>query len=114
MTVVMKGLRNTANEAEVDLVAYPILTEEVGYPPSPMATKGAQQLAFQHIQCRFVDENNKPFVGRRVAVLLPNGDEIEIETDEQGYFEAPQGSRVYARQDQWGLAAEPIVVSEGL
>ncbi|MGB6675855.1 MAG: hypothetical protein WBE44_04145, partial [Terriglobales bacterium] len=64
MAVAMKGLRKTTKEAEVDLVTYSILTEEVGYPPSPMATKGAQELAVQHIQCRFVDENNKPFVGR--------------------------------------------------
>jgi hypothetical protein len=48
----MRGLRKTTNEAEVDLVAYPILTEEDGYPPSPAATKGAQQLAVEHVQCR--------------------------------------------------------------
>jgi hypothetical protein len=30
-------LRNPVQEAEVDLSAYPVLTEEVGYPPSPLS-----------------------------------------------------------------------------
>jgi hypothetical protein len=34
---VLKGLRKAAKESMVDLSAYPILTEEIGYPPSPLS-----------------------------------------------------------------------------
>jgi hypothetical protein len=63
------------------------------------------------VQARFVDQANVPFVHRPVWVLLPNGDEIQLETDDQGYFEAPVGSQVYAREDAWGAPTDPVVVS---
>jgi hypothetical protein len=47
-----------------------------------------------------------------VAVLLPNGDEIEVLTDQQGRFQAPVGSTVYAREDEWGLATERVYLTE--
>jgi hypothetical protein len=43
MPVVLKGLRTAAKQAKdpfTDLAAYPILTEEVGYPPSPVGVPG--------------------------------------------------------------------------
>jgi len=61
-----------------------------------------------------LDEENKPFAGRRVAVLLPNGHEIEVVTDQPGWFEAPAGSSVYAEEDEWGLTTEVIVLSKRL
>ncbi len=63
------------------------------------------------VQARFVDQTNTPFVRRPIWVLLPNGDEIQLETDDQGYFEAPVGSQVYAREDAWGAPTEPVMVS---
>jgi len=63
------------------------------------------------VQARFVDQSNSPFVHRPIWVLLPNGDEIQVETDDQGYFEAPAGSQVYAREDAWGAPTEPVLVS---
>src|SRR5215472_15022629 len=39
--ILLKGIRTAAKTAKnplADLAAYPILTEEVGYPPSPVAT----------------------------------------------------------------------------
>ena len=60
---------------------------------------------------QFVDHANKPFVRRPITVLLPNGEEVERHTDDQGYFEAPQGSRVYAREDDWGSATEPVYLT---
>src|SRR5438445_2896622 len=41
--IILKGVRAAAKVAKnpiADLAAYPILTEEVGYPPSPLATPG--------------------------------------------------------------------------
>lgn len=63
------------------------------------------------VQARFVDQSNTPFVHRPLWVLLPNGDEIQIETDDQGYFEAPAGSQVYAREDGLGLATDLMMMS---
>jgi hypothetical protein len=34
------SLKKSAEEAEVDLAAYPVLTEEIGYPPSPVSRPG--------------------------------------------------------------------------
>lgn len=64
------------------------------------------------IRSQFVDHANVPFARRTVTVLLPNGDEIRVLTDEQGFFEAPRGSRVYAREDDFGLATEPVYLTE--
>ena len=39
--ILLKGIRTAAKTAKnplADLAAYPILTEEVGYPPSPLAS----------------------------------------------------------------------------
>ena len=72
----------------------------------------AQSPAGQRVRGRFVDDVNSPFVRRPLAVLLPNGDEVQVVTDDEGYFEAPHGSRVYAREDKWGLATEPIYLTE--
>jgi hypothetical protein len=55
-----------------------------------------------------LDHKNQPFVGRPVFVLLPNGDEVQVVTDQQGRFQAPVGSTVYAREDEWGLATEKV------
>jgi hypothetical protein len=72
----------------------------------------AQVAIGRRIRGRFVDDVNSPFARRPLAVLLPNGDEVEVMTDDDGYFEAPHGSRVYAREDKWGLATEPIYLTE--
>jgi hypothetical protein len=112
MAVVMRGVRKT--ETDIDLVAYPILTEEVGYRSGSGATKATQVSAVQNIRCRFVDEKNKPFAGRRVAVQLPNGNEIEVVTDQDGWFEAEEGSIASASDDDSGYAIEAIVLRERL
>ena len=64
----------------------------------------------QPVQATFVDQSNKPFVRRPVWVLLPNGDEIQVTTDDNGNFVAPAGSQVYAREDEWGMATEPLLI----
>jgi len=63
------------------------------------------------VQAQFVDLANKPFAHRQVSVLLPSGDEIQVLTDEEGRFEAPVGSQVFAREDDLGSATEPVIVT---
>src|ERR1700733_5899837 len=44
--ILLKGMRTAAKAAKnplTDLAAYPILTEEVGYPPSPLATPSSNR-----------------------------------------------------------------------
>jgi hypothetical protein len=50
------------------------------------------------IRGQIIDEKKKPFANRPVSVLLPNGDEIEVTTDSQGFFEvtAPPRARFAA------------------
>jgi len=60
---------------------------------------------------QFVDDNNVPFPHRTLTAVLPSGDTVRIVTDNQGRFEAPVGSVVYAEDDLFGLATEPILVS---
>lgn len=64
------------------------------------------------VRGQFVDHGNTPFVRRRLNVLLPNGDEVQVLTDDEGFFEAPKGSQVYAREDDWGAATEPVYLTE--
>lgn len=64
------------------------------------------------VRGQFVDHSNMPFAKRPISVLLPNGDEVQVLTDEQGFFEAPKGSQVYAREDDWGAATEPVYLTE--
>jgi len=66
----------------------------------------------QMVRGKFVDTAQTPFARRPLVVLLPNGDEVETFTDDAGEFEAPPGSKVFAREDDWGLATVPIVVSK--
>ena len=84
--------------------APPVTTVAVSDQPVTASGRNAEGLLLDH--------TNKPFVGRRVAVLLPNGDEIEVLTDQQGRFQAPVGSTVYAREDEWGLATERVYLTE--
>lgn len=60
---------------------------------------------------QFVDDNNVPFAYRALTAVLQSGDTVRIVTDNQGRFEAPIGSVVYAEDDLFGLATEPILVS---
>jgi hypothetical protein len=62
------------------------------------------------VKGQFVDQAGKPFIRRPISVLLPDGDEIQVTTDDNGFFEAPQGSQVYAREDEFGMATEPLIV----
>ncbi len=64
------------------------------------------------VRGQFLDHENTPFVRRPISVLLPNGKEHRVLTDEQGFFEAPEGSRVYAQEDEWGAATEPVYLTE--
>jgi len=84
--------------------APPVTTVAVSDQPVTASGRNAEGLLLDH--------TNKPFVGRRVAVLLPNGDETEVLTDQQGRFQAPSGSTVYAREDEWGLATERVYLTE--
>jgi hypothetical protein len=59
----------------------------------------------------FVDESNVPFVNRPVTVLLPDGREIKTMTDDEGFFEAPEGSQVFAGQHDSGPATETVIVA---
>lgn len=94
------------------------------FPPAINLSKGAPPVSTvavadqpvtasgRTVRGRFVDNANSPFLHRTISVLLPNGDEIQVTTDDQGYFDAPVGSQVYAREDEWGLATEPLYLSE--
>jgi len=84
--------------------APPVSTVAVAY--QPVTASG------RTVRGRFVDNANAPFAHRTISVLLPNGDELQVTTDGEGYFDAPQGSQVYAREDEWGLATEPLYLSE--
>jgi hypothetical protein len=59
----------------------------------------------------FVDESNVPFVNRPVTVLLPDGREIKTMTDDEGFFDAPEGSQVFAGQHDSGPATETVLVA---
>jgi hypothetical protein len=77
-----------------------------------MTVTVSDQNAGISVRGQFLDHANTPFVRRPISVLLPNGDEVQVLTDEQGFFEAPKGSRVYAREDNWGSATEPVYLTE--
>lgn len=59
----------------------------------------------------FVDESNVPFVNRPITMLLPNGREVQTMTDDEGFFDAPEGSQVFAAQHDSGPATEMIIVA---
>ncbi|HTB96998.1 MAG TPA: hypothetical protein VK716_08300 [Terracidiphilus sp.] len=69
----------------------------------------AQMAPLQNHQ--FLDDNDMPFRFRRLSVMLPSGDTKQVITDEFGRFEAPAGSTVYAEDDDFGLATEPLLVT---
>jgi hypothetical protein len=73
-----------------------------------------QPVTGRSVRGRFVDDADSPFVRRPLTVLLPNGDEVQVLTDDEGYFEAPHGSRVYAREDEWGSATGPVYLIESI
>ena len=60
---------------------------------------------------QFLDDDDVPFSFRRLTALLPSGDSMQLMTDERGRFEAPAGAKVYADDDAFGLATEPLMVS---
>jgi hypothetical protein len=60
---------------------------------------------------QFLDDSDEPFANRRLTVLLSNGQQMEVVTDEDGYFDAPHGSRVCAKQDEFGPATEPLLLT---
>jgi hypothetical protein len=60
---------------------------------------------------QFVDDDGVPFSFRKLTALLPSGNSVQLMTDNHGRFEAPAGSVVYAEDDAFGLATEPIMVS---
>jgi hypothetical protein len=70
----------------------------------------AQMPAVRSVRGRFVDDDDEPFSHRKLTVQLPSGEEAEVFTDKNGYFEAPHGSRVYAKHDDVGLATEPLLL----
>ena len=39
------------------------------------------------IRGQIIDEKKKPFANRPIYALLPNGDDVQITTDDQGFFE---------------------------
>lgn len=91
------------SHVELDKNASPVVLVTV--------SESIQRLGSQLVQGRFVDDANLPFVHRPLAVLLPNGDEIEVVTDHEGGFVAPHGSKVFAREDEWGLATTPVLLT---
>jgi hypothetical protein len=86
------------------------LTKDAPTVTTVTVTEQAVLASGRTVQARFVDQSNSPFVHRPIWVLLPNGDEIQIETDGQGYFEAPVGSQVYAREDAFGPATDALLM----
>jgi hypothetical protein len=84
--------------------AQPVMTITVS--DQPGLTAGV------NVRGQFVDDKNMPFVRRPISVLLPNGEEVQVLTDEQGFFEAPKGSSVRAREDNWGAATESVYLTE--
>lgn len=98
------GITLTPSIIDLRKGAQPVMTVTVS--DQSGATAGSS------VRGQFVDHGNMPFVRRPISVLLPNGDEVQVLTDEQGFFEAPKGSHVYAREDDWGAATEPVYLTE--
>ena len=74
-------------------------------------TVADQPLMLTSTSHQFVDDDDVPFKFRRLTALLPSGDSLQLMTDEDGRFEAPAGAVVYADDDAFGLATEPMMVS---
>src|SRR5580692_8597083 len=74
-------------------------------------TVADQPLMLTSTSHQFVDDDDVPFKFRRLTALLPSGDSLQLMTDEDGRFEAPAGAVVYADDDAFGLATEPVMVS---
>jgi len=108
----MTGVRTLIALGKVFNPAYLDLRE--GAPPVSLVQvsdlTGAD--ATSSVRGRFVDQDNLPFVRRPITVLLPNGNEVPGITDDAGYFEVPHGSQVSAREDEWGLSTEPVLVKQ--
>jgi len=49
----------------------------------------------QIVRTKIQDEDGLPFKRRTVVCILPDGREDTLTTDDQGYFEAQKGSKVY-------------------
>ena len=63
---------------------------------------------------RFVDEHGEPFANRKLRLVSRNGYEESVVTDDVGFFEADEGSRAWADDDEWGHALEgTLLITEG-
>jgi hypothetical protein len=57
------------------------------------------------VRCKLVTEDGEtPFVHRKIYCKLPNGQETELTSDHEGYFEAAENSEVYCKEDDQGFA----------
>jgi hypothetical protein len=79
--------------------------------PVTVITVGETQQNQITVSHQFVDDNDVPFRFRKLIVLLPTGETRRLMTDESGRFEVPPNSTVYAEEDEYGLATEPVLVS---
>ena len=61
------------------------------------------------VKTRFVDHEERPF-SNRIIFIQHLGQEMALRTDELGYFEAPEGSSAYAKDDEHGAATEPVLI----
>jgi hypothetical protein len=108
----MTGIRTLTSPGKVFNPPY----LDLGEGATPVSVVSVSDLAgadtASSVRGRFVDDANLPFARRPITVLLPNGDEVQVTTDDAGYFEAPHGSKVFAREDDWGLATEPIILKQ--
>jgi hypothetical protein len=60
---------------------------------------------------RFVDEYEHPFRGRPVIYVTESGEKKVVHTDDNGYFEAEEGSWAYAEQHELSPGTEPFLLS---
>jgi hypothetical protein len=65
--------------------------------------KTQKQLASK-VDLRLEDENGVPFIGRTLHVELADGRQQTVVVDSDGLVSVPPGSRVSARDDQFGSA----------
>jgi len=111
--ILLKGIRAAAKSAKnplVDLAAYPILTEEVGYPPSPLATPSGgrssgpgggtslgqtvNRAVSEVLGWKIKDGDTKGFLGALTQSFTL--------TDVEGHVESKWTPRTYAAQTDLG------------
>lgn len=50
------------------------------------------------------EDGETPFVHRKIYCKLPSGQEVELTSDHEGYFDAAENSEVYCKEDDLGFA----------